>query len=129
LCHLFPEARFWLLGQASYPVLNGLGLLGLLDRVVVDGTAYLQDASNERISYVDQGLITIQSLEQMKWQKAQRLPRREYFFTIEELMSGSLRSMIAAYAGLIDWPALPMPINLGDFEKLEQLKMSYQGQA
>jgi hypothetical protein len=125
LCHLFPDAQFWLLGQASYPVLNGLGLLGLLDRVTLDGTAYLQDASNERIAYVDQGLITIQSLAQSKAHKAQKQPRREFFFTLEELMAGALRSMIAAYAGLIDWPALPLPIDLGDFEKLGQLKVAY----
>jgi hypothetical protein len=49
LCHLFPDAQFWLLGQASYPVLNGLGFLGLLDRVTLEGKAYLQDASNEQI--------------------------------------------------------------------------------
>jgi hypothetical protein len=69
LCHIFPDVEFWLLGQASYPVINGLGMLGLLDRVVTDGTAYLQDASNERISYVADGLITIQSLEQTKTQR------------------------------------------------------------
>jgi hypothetical protein len=126
LCHLFPAATFWLLGQASYPVLNGLGLLGLLDRVVTDGTAYLQDASNERISYVEEGLITIQSLEQTKAQKAKRRPRREFFFTFEELMAGALRSMLAAYAGLIAWPQLPGPIDLGDFEQLLRLKQAYR---
>ncbi len=45
LCHLFPGVKFWLLGQANFAVINGLGRMGLLDRVWSDGTWYIKDAA------------------------------------------------------------------------------------
>ena len=33
LTQLFPGVRLWLLGQANFATVNGLGMLGLLDQV------------------------------------------------------------------------------------------------
>jgi hypothetical protein len=41
LCRAFPGTRFWALAQASAPVVNGLGRLGLLDQVYTDGSWWI----------------------------------------------------------------------------------------
>lgn len=41
LCKLYPEAQFWGLGQANFMVVNGLGMLGLLGQVWVDGSWWI----------------------------------------------------------------------------------------
>ena len=38
LCRCMPDHQFWGLGQASQPVVNGLGQMGLLDKVWLDGS-------------------------------------------------------------------------------------------
>ena len=55
LCRAFPGARFWALAQASAPVVNGLGRLGLLDRVSLDGTWWLHHAATEQLAVLQDG--------------------------------------------------------------------------
>lgn len=113
LCHLFPGILFWGLGQASAVVVNGLGTLGLLDRVWLDGTWWLLDATADRFAVVEGGLITMLSLE----------GRARSFFTLVEAMAANLRSLLAAYAGLWAWPPPePLPVDLMDPEQAAEMK-------
>jgi hypothetical protein len=57
LCRQFPDTRFWELGQASALVVNGLGQLGLLDRVSTDGVWWIHHARAEQLAVVQDGLI------------------------------------------------------------------------
>lgn len=127
LCELFPETQFWLLGQASGTVTNGLGMLGLLDRVWVDGSWWILDASCQRTAIVENGLITMLSLEGPKGRDGQRRRVYETFFTLTELMAANLRSLLAAYQGLWSWPPPePLPTDLLDVEQARELKKRYQ---
>ncbi len=91
LCRAFPGARFWALGQASAMVVNGLGQLGLLDRVSTDSSWWIHHARTEQLAVVQDGLL-----------KSVRLTHTgaQSFFTLPELMAANLRSLLAAYDGL-----------------------------
>jgi hypothetical protein len=96
LCRAFPALRLWGLGQASRPVVNGLGMLGLLDRVSVDGSWWIHDARTGRLAILQDGLI-----------RSVTLTHRDAatFFTMVERMAANLRSLLSAYAGLWVFPA------------------------
>jgi hypothetical protein len=115
LCALFPGVHFWLLGQANFAVVNGLGMLGLLERVWSDGTWWIKDATAERMAVVEDGLITMLSLESNH--------RVQSFFTLIEMMAANLRSLLAAYQGLWAWPPPePLPLDLLDGAQAVELK-------
>jgi len=116
LARLFPDHHFWALGQANYKVVNGLGSLGLLDRISLDGTWWLLDAACDRFGVVKDGQIVMLSLE--GW--AQSL------FTIEELMAANLRCILGAYAGLWQFPPMPLLPNLRDPEAVQELQQHLQ---
>jgi hypothetical protein len=106
LCRAFPETRFWALGQASGMVVNGLGQLGLLDRVCSDGSWWIHHARTEQLAVVQDGLL-----------KSIRLTHTgaQSFFTLPELMAANLRSLLGAYAGLWTFPApAQVPTDLRD---------------
>lgn len=128
LCELFPETEFWLLGQANFAVINGLGKLGLLDRVWTDGTWWIKDATAERFAYVENGLITMMSLESSKRGKdGKRQVQRQTFFTLVEMMAANLRSLLAAYEGLWAWPPPePLPLDLVDVAQAQEMKSRLQ---
>lgn len=127
LCHLFPGVKFWLLGQANSAVMNGLGLLGLLDSVWTDGSWWLLEASHERISYVEDGLITTYSFEAKKGKDGKREVNRQTFFSLQELQAAHLRSLFAAKQGLVNWPgSLNLPTDLIDAAARAGLKANYQ---
>lgn len=119
LCTLFPCVQFWLLGQANFAVVNGLGALGLLDQVWTDGTWWIKDATAERFAIVEDGLITMLSLESNY--------RKQSFFTLIEMMAANLRSLLAAYEGLWAWPPPePIPSDLLDVDNVKELKARMQ---
>ncbi len=127
LVQLFPGVKFWLLGQANFATVNGLGMLGLLDQVWTDGTWWLQDATAERFAYVEDGLITMHSFESSrKDANGKREVYRQTFFTLVEMMAANLRSLLAAYEGLWSWPPPePLPVDLMDMEQMRELKARY----
>lgn len=126
LCELFPTCKFWLLGQANFAVVNGLGMLGLLNRVWTDGTWWIKDATCERFAYVEDGLITMHSFENQEHKAGKRTQRRSTFFTLVEMMSANLRSLLAAYEGLWSWPPPePLPVDLLDIDQVKELKRRY----
>jgi hypothetical protein len=119
LCALFPDVHFWLLGQANFAVVNGLGMLGLLDRVWSDGSWWILDSTAERFAIVEDGLITMHSLESDY--------RKQSFFTLVEMMAANLRSLLAAYQGLWAWPPPePLPLDLLDIAQARELKARFQ---
>ena len=77
-------------------VVNGLGQLGLLDRVSSDGAWWIHHARTEQFAVVQDGLL-----------KSVRLTHTgaSSFFTLLELMAANLRSLLSAYAGLWTFPA------------------------
>jgi hypothetical protein len=77
LVSAFPDTSFWALGQASATVVNGLGRLGLLHRVSLDGSWWIHHARTEQFAVVQDGLL-----------KSIRLTHTgaESFFTLLELM-------------------------------------------
>lgn len=103
LCRIFPDTQFWLLGQANYATVNGLGMLGLLDRVSVDGTWWLLDSASERFATVENGLITMHKVGNGERPDDDQYARQS-FFTIIEMSASNLRSLFAAYQGLWSWP-------------------------
>jgi hypothetical protein len=113
---IFPDLELWLLGQANFAVVNGLGMLGYLDRVSVDGSWWLRDATADRFAILENQLITMLSLE----------GKARSFFTLIELMAANLRSLLAAYAGEIEWPPMHMPVNLVDLDQRRELKRHYR---
>src|SRR5690606_19521331 len=94
LCQIYPDVQFWLLGQANFAVINGLGSLGLLEKVWTDGSWYIKDAAAERFAVVENGLITMYEASR------ERMRNRHTFFTFHELLAANLRSLLAAYQGL-----------------------------
>lgn len=127
LCHLFPGVQFWLLGQANFAVVNGLGMMGLLEQVWTDGTWWIKDATAERFAIVEDGLITMLSLETNQKERRRFGKRRQSFFTLVEMMAANLRSLLAAYDGLWTWPPPePLPTDLLDSAQTMELKQRYQ---
>ena len=87
-------------------VVNGLGQLGLLDRVSTDGSWWIHHARTEQFAVVQDGLL-----------KSLRLTHTgaSSFFTPPELMAANLRSLLSAYAGLWAFPApTEVPTDLRD---------------
>lgn len=127
LAELFPDVRLWLLGQANFATVNGLGMMGLLDRVSTDGTWWIKDATCERFAFVEDGLITMHSFETKARQRGERRQkRRETFFTMTEMMAANLRSLLSAYQGLWSWPPPePLPVDLLDIAQAVELKQRY----
>jgi hypothetical protein len=112
LARQLPDHQFWGLGQANFKVVNGLGAMGLLDRVWTDGTWWILDAACERFAVVMDGIIQMHSLEGIA----------HSFFTITECMAANLRSLLAAYAGLWTWPPPdPLPIDQNDPDQVDDL--------
>jgi hypothetical protein len=112
LCRQYPDHQFWALGQANFKVVNGLGSMGLLNRVSCDGSWWILDAACERFAVVMDGRICMHSLEGI----AQSL------FTITECMAANLRSLLAAYDGLWDWPPPdPLPLDQHDPDQAQEL--------
>jgi hypothetical protein len=114
LCGAFPEARFWALAQASAPVVNGLGRLGLLDRVSTDGAWWIHHARCEQLAVVEDGLLRSIKLTHTGAQS---------FFTLPELMAANLRSLLSAYAGLWTFPGPPkVPTAMEDADARLELR-------
>ncbi|MBU0491050.1 MAG: hypothetical protein KKA73_07905 [Chloroflexi bacterium] len=112
LCRAYPDHQFWCLGQANFKVVNGLGALGLLDRCWTDGSWWILDAACERFAVVMDGQIRMHSLEGIA----------ASLFTITECMAANLRSLLAAYAGLWEWPPPdPLPLDQHDPDEAEEL--------
>ena len=88
----FPDVRFWALGQANAPIVNGLGWLDLLPTVWVDGAWWLADALAERTATIEQGLITMLNIGSGKTMSGAY--RVESFFTTEEMMAANLRARL-----------------------------------
>lgn len=106
LVRAFPDTHFWALGQSSAMVVNGLGQLGLLDRVSTDGSWWIHHARTEQFAVLQDGLL-----------KSLRLTHTgaASFFTLLELMAANLRSLLSAYAGLWTFPApAEVPTDLRD---------------
>jgi hypothetical protein len=114
LCRAFPRTQLWALGQGSAMVINGLGQLGLLDRVSCDSAWWIHHARTEQIAVVEDGLI-----------RSIRLTHTgaRSFFTLVELMASNLRSLLSAYAGLWTFPApAEVPTDLRDEEARLELR-------
>ncbi len=105
--------QFWALGQANFKVVNGLGAMGLLNRVWTDGSWWILDAACERFAVIQDGRIVMHSLEGIA----------RSFFTITECMAANLRSLLGAYAGLWEWPPPdPLPTDPNDPDQVEDMK-------
>ncbi len=111
LARAFPDNQFWGLGQANYKVVNQLGGLGLLDRVWLDGSWWVLDSACDRFGVVKEGQIVMLSLEGLS----------QSLFTIEEMMAANLRCLLAAYAGLIQFPAMKLLPDLTDADQVQEL--------
>jgi hypothetical protein len=126
LCRLLPDHQWWGLGQANFKVVNGLGAMGLLNRVWTDGTWWILDAACERFAVIMDGQIKMHSLEGVA----------RSFFTITECMAANLRSLLSAYAGLWEWPPPdPLPLDQHDeaesqelFSRFHQAKLELFGE-
>ena len=81
--------------QASAMVLNGLGQLGLLDRVSTDGSWWIHLGRTEQFAVLQDGVL-----------KSLRLTHTgaESFFTLLELTAANLRSLLSAYARIVSLP-------------------------
>lgn len=112
LTEAFPGVQLWLLGNANAYVVNGLGVLGLLDRVWLDGSWALKEAMCGSLAYLRDGLITMWYAGQGRDQRGQLLT--DLFFRREWLMAGNLWALLGAYAGAWRWPTVPLPIDSRD---------------
>lgn len=118
LATLFPGVQFWMLGQANFAVINGLGMMELLERIWTDGSWWIQDATAERFAVVENSLITMMELS------VGRKFERQSFFTTVEMMAANLRSLLAAYQGLWSWPPPePLPLDLLDIDQAREMKV------
>lgn len=98
LCDEDQDHDWWGLGQASHVVINGLGQLGLLDRVSTDGSWWIHHARTESIAVQQGGLLKSIKLAYTGMQS---------FFTMGEMMLCNLRSALGGYAGAWTFPAMP----------------------
>src|SRR5437868_6222633 len=78
--------------QASAMVVNGLGQLGILDRVSCDGSWWIHHARTEQFAVVQDGLL-----------KSLRLTHTSAssFFTLSELMAANLRIFYQRTRGIM----------------------------
>src|SRR5947209_5503687 len=114
IAEALPGVRLWGLGQASGVVVNDLGQRGLLDRVSVDGSWWINSATTEQIVILKDGLLSNIILA--------RTGARS-FFTFTELMASNLRALLSAYAGLWNFPGpARVPINMNDPDERNELK-------
>jgi hypothetical protein len=113
---LFPGVDFWLLGQASYMVVNGLGMLGLLDKVNTDGSWWIQDARCDRFGVIEDNLITMYSMEGVG----------TTFFTLVELMAANIRSLVGAYMGEVQFPRIEMPVDPHDLYQMLEVREHFR---
>jgi hypothetical protein len=100
--------------QASAMVINGLGQLGLLDRISTDGSWWLHHARTEQFAVVQDGLL-----------KSLRLTHTgaQGFFTLAEMAAANLRSLLSAYVGLWSFPApTEVPTDLRDSDVRLELR-------
>ncbi len=97
LHRMYPGLQLWLLGQASAPVFNGLGMLELLDRTSTDGTNWLLNSLLDRIPILENGLLVTFNDVESKYQS-------QLFFVAVEMMAAWLRSWNAVYSGALNFP-------------------------
>lgn len=116
---LVPDCTYWLLGQASWPVVNGLGLLDRLETIWTDSTWWILDSVAERIAAVADGLITMIYLGRGH-QNGE--PVLQTFATRTELACMNLRAMQAAVAGLWQFPDLPRELRFETLGERAALK-------
>lgn len=112
LCHHFPGVHFWLLGCASAPVINGLNVLNLLDRVWTDGSSWIAQATLcDSVAVVKDGLIDFLQLK--AGNDGSGAPRFQLIMETPAMMASHIIAMLAAYDGLIkvphDVPLMPDP--------------------
>ena len=95
-------------------MVDGLGRLGLLDRVYTDGAWWIHHARCEQLAVVEDGLLRSIRLTHTGAQS---------FFTLPELMAANLRSLLSAYAGLWTFPApADVPTDVRDPEVRLELR-------
>lgn len=118
IARLMPDHQIWGLGQASQPVVNGLGTMGLLDRVWLDGSWWIHHARTEQIAVVQDGLLKTLNLT---------YTGAETFFTFPERAAANIRSLLGAYDGKWVWPdPAPLPTDMTDMDAVLELKRRLQ---
>ena len=126
LAELIPEVQFWLLGQASNVVINGLSRLDLLDRVGADGTWYLHQARCEELPFLDSAGM-IGTLKVGQGLATNGVPLVQSLFSLSELMVANIRALTACYMGLVNWPTpLKLPVDARDAAALLALRDTYR---
>ena len=128
LSALYPDVRFWLLGQASSVVVNGLAHTGLLDRVGCDGTTYLHDARAEVFYFLNgEGRIGTFHFGQGQGMNA-RLTQQS-MFSLSEMMVANVRALVAAYEGVVNWPTpLTLPVDVTDRDAMAEVLARYRAE-
>lgn len=96
IARLCPDHHFWGLGMASPMIINGLGPEGLLDRIWLDGTWWILNATTQRFATLQEGQIRVFFPKGAGF---------EDFGTTTEFMAKNLRALAAGYAGSFKWPA------------------------
>lgn len=122
LAEEFPDVQFWLLGQANAFVVNGIGVLGLLDRAFLDGTWALHEAMCAKMAYLDRGLITMLNVNQGRDAAGQLIA--DLFLPRDWLIAGNLYALLGAYLGTWHWPSVPFPMDLRDTSTVEVIEDS-----
>jgi len=122
LAALRPDIQLWALGQASAAVLNGLVARGVIGRVWTDGTAYLRDATSDRLAVYDRerGLITLWHVGRGKG--ADGRPTHETLLTRRDIIALNVRGIVAPYAGIARAPDVGTPIDPRDRDQMAELK-------
>lgn len=119
---LLPGVDIWLLGCANWQTINGLGVLGALHDLTIDGSSWMHDARANYAAFLDGGLIALQPVGGRAAQDAPLTP----FFTLTELAACHLRAQLSAYAGIWTWPTTPaLPLDIRDAEQLQALRDLY----
>jgi len=109
-----PDHQFWGLGQASQPVVNGLGPLGLLDQVWLDGSWWIHHARTEQMAVVQDGQLKTLNFT---------YTGAESFFTFPERAAANIRSLMGAYDGKWTWPdPEPIPTDMRDLDAILEMK-------